>query len=101
VYLWTDQSCNGGGRGSRHFFRSLAQIAIEYKIPWLAAYLVDSEGTEPEELFPARDLTVINGKAPNILRYLLNLNPGYYRRAINRKNYMASATLQNESPETL
>lgn len=96
VYLWTDQSSNGGGLGPRHFFRSRAQIAVEKNIPWLAAHLVESTSTGPEDVFPARDLPKIASQAPVILRYLLNLKPEYYRRTINRKILMEARLYKNE-----
>jgi hypothetical protein len=102
VYLWTDQSSGGCSIGSpRHFYRSRAEIAIKYNIGWLAAYLLESTSSEPEDVFPAKNLPEITGSAPSVLKFLLDRKPGYYRPAINRKVLMEAAALENESLETL
>lgn len=104
LYLWTGQSGKPLGSGvsvSRHFFHSRAEIAIEYNIQWLAAYLLESTSAEPEDIFPARDLPTITWKAPSILQYLLDRKPEYYRPAINRAVFMKAVRLQDGSLETL
>jgi len=102
VYLWTDQSSGGSSwGGARDFFRSRAEIAINYEIPWLAEYLVESTSTEPEDIFPARDLPKITRKAPRILPYLFDRKPEYYRPAVNRKVLLAAASLEKSGVRAL
>lgn len=88
LYLWIDQSGSSHSSGGRTFLGSRSQVAIKYDLPWLALYLIEQSSSEPEDIFPAKDLPSLVAKAPKTLKLLFHRKPQYYRRAITKKVLM-------------
>ena len=101
LYLWTDQSSGSSGTGPRGFFRSRSEVAIKRDIEWLALYLLDSTSSEPELVFPARDLKLISRKAPSIFNLLIRMKPQYYLPAVTKSVLTGIAWLQDHAFEVL
>lgn len=101
VYLWIDQSSNFSGNGPRIFIRSRQQVAIMRDIPWLALYLLELTDSEPEDLFPARDLVTITNEAPRVLQALVRRKPDYYLSGITKSVLVQAAYQYHDALETL
>lgn len=93
VHVWIDQSSCFSGTGARTFIRSRQQVAIMRDIPWLALYLLEAIDSEPEDLFPARDLLTIAEKAPRVLQALVSRKPEYYVSGMTKSVLVKLASL--------
>ncbi|KAK2759491.1 hypothetical protein FQN54_002970 [Arachnomyces sp. PD_36] len=94
LVLWMDQSSGSSSSGARNFIRSRAEVAIKRDIPWLAAYLLDISGFEPEDLFPARDLARDIRIAPKTIQALIERKPDYYLPSVTKSVLLGAAQTQ-------